>query len=350
MTRFWNKKRIFITGHTGFKGSWLSLWLMDQGADVYGYALEPKDNINLFVSLGGSKFFKGEYSDVRDFEKLQESISCFKPEIIFHLAAQPLVQDSYLNPIETYSTNVMGSVNLLEAARNNHSTRVVVNVTTDKCYENKEWCWGYRENESMGGHDPYSASKGCSELLTSSYIKSFYHSANIGLATARAGNVIGGGDWAVDRLVPDLINGLHKGNQIKIRNPNSIRPWQHVLEPLSGYMTLAEKLYDNPTMYSESWNFGPNDTDVKKVEWVANKICKLWGKGKSWTIDTNQRNHEAQSLKLDISKAKTLLDWQPKWSVVEALKKTVDWYHEYYTRDNIKLFTLSQIEEYNKII
>ena len=244
----------------------------------------------------------------------------------------------------------MGSVNLLEAARHNPSTRVVINVTTDKCYENQEWCWGYRENEAMGGHDPYSASKGCSELLTSSYIKSYYKSANIGLASARAGNVIGGGDWAIDRLVPDLIKGLHKGNQIKIRNPSSIRPWQHVLEPLSGYITLAEKLYNNPINYSEAWNFGPNDTDVKKVEWVANKICKLWEKNSSWTTDSDQRNHEAQFLKLDISKAKTQLYWQPRWSVEEALVKTVEWYRGYYAGSNIKTLTLSQIEQFDKII
>jgi CDP-glucose 4,6-dehydratase len=350
MTGFWKNKRIFITGHTGFKGSWLSLWLINQGADVYGYALEPDDNVNLFLSLGGAQFFKGQHSDVRDFEKLQEAITCFQPEIIFHLAAQPLVQTSYLRPIDTYSTNVMGSVNLLEAARHNPSTRVVINVTTDKCYENQEWCWGYRENEAMGGHDPYSASKGCSELLTSSYIKSYYKSANIGLASARAGNVIGGGDWAIDRLVPDLIKGLHKGNQIKIRNPSSIRPWQHVLEPLSGYITLAEKLYNNPINYSEAWNFGPNDTDVKKVEWVANKICKLWEKNSSWTTDSDQRNHEAQFLKLDISKAKTQLYWQPRWSVEEALVKTVEWYRGYYAGSNIKTLTLSQIEQFDKII
>lgn len=335
-----------MTGHTGFKGSWLVSWLTQMGASVYGYSLEPAGKPNLFDVLEMYNLVDGNFGDVRDFLRLDGAIKTFRPEIIFHLAAQPLVKESYIDPITTYTTNIVGTVNLLEAARHTKTVRAVVNITTDKCYENKEWHWGYREDEAMGGYDPYSASKGCSEIITSSFIRSFYDSAGIGLATARAGNVIGGGDWADDRLIPDLVRGLEANSEILIRNPNSVRPWQHVLEPLSGYIRLAELLFNNPIQFSGAWNFGPNDQDAKTVGWIADLVCEAWGTGAHWKMDDNTHPHEAQYLKLDISKARALLGWVPKWSARQAVENTVKWYKHYHSDSDIKKMTFEQIVQY----
>lgn len=346
MSNFWKDKRVFLTGHTGFKGSWLNAWLSRLGAKVYGYSLEPDQIPNLFDAMELSKQSHGEFGDIRNFSQLGEAIKKFRPEIIFHLAAQPLVRKSYVDPISTYSTNIMGTVNLLEAVRNVASVRAVVNITTDKCYENNEWCWGYRENEPMGGHDPYSASKGCSELITSSYINSFFQHTNIGLASARAGNVIGGGDWSADRLVPDMLQALSLGDHPKIRNPYSIRPWQHVLEPLSGYIKLAMELYNEPVKYSGAWNFGPLDHDCRRVEWVADELCNCWDSGVTWVSQADDGPHEARYLKLDISKASTLLGWKPRWGVERAIKNTVIWHKEYTNGNDAFELILNQIKEY----
>lgn len=285
--QLWNKKRVLITGHTGFKGSWLILLLHNLGSDVYGYALEPPTNPNMYEEAKIAGLVNSNIGDIRDYDKLLRVIQKVKPEIVIHMAAQPLVRESYKNPVDTYSTNVMGTVNLLEAIRQTPGIKAVVNVTTDKCYENKEWHWGYRENESMGGYDPYSNSKGCSELVTAAYRNSFfnskdYHKHGVALASARAGNVIGGGDWAEDRLIPDFIRAISKGEIVKIRSPYAIRPWQHVLEPLSGYLLLAEKLYTDGPKFAEAWNFGPDDRDAKNVEWITKTICDLWGEGASF--------------------------------------------------------------------
>lgn len=346
MTNFWKNKRVFLTGHTGFKGSWLVAWLSQLGANVYGYSLKPISEPCLFNVIEIPKLMAGEFGDIRNFEQLSSAIKKHKPEIIFHLAAQPLVKKSYVDPFTTYSTNIIGTVNLLEAARYTDSVRAVVNVTTDKCYENREWHWGYRENEPMGGYDPYSASKGCAELVTSSYVRSFYQPAEIGLATARAGNVIGGGDWADDRLIPDLVRGLEAGSKVFIRNPNSVRPWQHVLEPLSGYIRLAELLYKTPSEFSGPWNFGPNARDSRTVGWIADLVCEEWGSDLTWSKDNNIHPHEAQYLKLDISKAQSLLGWEPKWSASQAVHKTIRWYRDYIDKSNIKKTTFAQIGQY----
>jgi len=326
---FWAGKVVLLTGHTGFKGSWLSLWLQSMGARVIGYALVPPTNPSLFEVAEVGKEMISIIGDIRDFDKLKATFSEHKPEIIIHMAAQPLVRYSYANPIETYSTNVMGTVHLLEAARLGNSVRAIVNVTTDKCYENREWAWGYRENEPMGGFDPYSNSKGCSELVTAAYRNSYFHPEKykehgVALASGRAGNVIGGGDWAEDRLIPDIMRAITKGEPVNIRNPYAIRPWQHVLEPLSGYLVLAKKLYEEGSSYAESWNFGPNDEDAKPVQWIVDRLTNAWGEDASWVLDSGDHPHEAHYLKLDCSKAKTRLDWHPKWHLEEALGRIVD--------------------------
>ncbi len=335
-----------MTGHTGFKGSWLTLLLKNMGTEIYGYSLEAQTQPNLFNVGNIGEILISEYGDIRNYEKLNNAISLFQPEIIFHMAAQPLVRQSYQDPLSTYSTNVMGTVNLLDIARKTKSVRAVVNITTDKCYENKEWMWGYRENEPMGGHDPYSASKGCAELVTTSYIKSFYQSANIGLASARAGNVIGGGDWSPDRLLPDILRDISRGVSANIRNSNATRPWQHVLEPLSGYIRLAERLYERPDSYNGGWNFGPYDADCKNVGWIADTVCSIWGDGASWNTEQSDGPHEAQYLKLDISKASSLLNWSPKWNVEKAISKTVNWYKAYIGGNDVQELMYLQIEEY----
>lgn len=347
----YRNKKVFITGHTGFKGSWLCLLLNQLGADVYGYALEPPTNPSLFKEAKIGELITSYIGDIRDTNNLQEVINKVQPEIVIHMAAQPLVRESYKQPVETYSINVMGTVHLLEACRNTQSVKAIVNVTTDKCYENKEWHWGYRENEPMGGYDPYSNSKGCSELVTSAYRNSYFtprdhEKHGVALASARAGNVIGGGDWADDRLIPDFIRAISNGKKVKIRRPYAIRPWQHVLEPLTGYLTLAAKLYTDGTSYAQGWNFGPDDNDAKDVEWITQMICSLWGDGASYEIDTNPHPHEANYLKLDCSKAKAELNWIPKWNIETTLKSIVDWNKAYLSGENIRKVTISQINQY----
>jgi len=350
---FWKDKKVLITGHTGFKGSWLSLMLHQLGANVFGYALEPPTEPSLYKICAIDSFIKSTIADIRDYQTLYQTIDKVKPEIIIHMAAQALVRESYKNPVETYQINVMGTVLLLEAVRQIGCVKALVNVTTDKCYENKEWLWAYRENEPMGGYDPYSNSKACSELLTSSYRNSFFSSETysqhgLALASARAGNVIGGGDWATDRLIPDILNAISLGKKVKIRSPYAIRPWQHVLEPLSGYITLAEKLYTEGPKFAESWNFGPVDEDAKPVEWIVQKLCTKWGNNASYEIDKSPQPHEANYLKLDCSKAKTLLGWNQTWDIETTLKKIIDWNKSYLRNDDMKQVCVSQIEEFLK--
>ena len=355
LSGFYKGKKILITGHTGFKGSWLCLVLHKLGADIYGYALEPPTIPSLFKEAGIYKFINSYYGDIRNLKYLTEVLNEVNPEIIFHMAAQPLVRESYKNPIETYEVNVMGTVNILEACRKTKSVRAIVNVTTDKCYLNREWLWGYREDEAMGGYDPYSNSKGCSELVTSAYRDSFFNSKDyethhITLASARAGNVIGGGDWANDRLIPDFIKSISKGEKLKIRSPYAIRPWQNVLEPLRGYLTLAEKLYNEGPFYAQAWNFGPDDKDSKNVEWIANKLCSIWGEDAAYEIDSSPQPHEANYLKLDCSKAQALLDWYPVINLENSIKSIVEWNKAFLKGENIRRVTENQIDEYFRIL
>lgn len=349
---FWKGKRVFITGHTGFKGSWLSLWLQSLGANVTGYALNPPTNPNLFDLANVVSGMKSVIGDISDLNLLQRVMRDVKPEIVIHLAAQSLVRYSYANPVETYATNVMGSVNLFEAVRNTNSVKAVVNVTSDKCYENREWLWSYRENEALGGHDPYSNSKGCAELVTAAYRASYfnpvrYHEHGVAIASARAGNVIGGGDWARDRLIPDFIRAIMAGETAVIRSPNAIRPWQHVLEPLSGYLGLAEKLYSQGNAFTEAWNFGPNDRDAKSVEWIVKQFVMNWGDGANFKVDASAANlHEAHFLKLDSSKARMSLGWEPRWNVNETIRRICAWYKAYLNGQDIKVYTLSEIAQY----
>lgn len=347
-TAFWQGKKIFLTGHTGFKGSWLSLWLESIGARVKGFALEPPTSPSLFEQACVAKGIETEIGDIRDLVAITTSMKAFNPDILIHVAAQPLVRLSYSEPVETYATNVMGTVHVLEAARQCSNLKAIVNVTTDKCYENQEWVWGYRENEPMGGHDPYSNSKGCSELVTAAYRNSFFNTDDTAaLASARAGNVIGGGDWAEDRLIPDILSAFKQQQPAIIRNPLATRPWQHVLEPLSGYLMLAEKLYAEGTAYAEGWNFGPRDEDVQSVEWILDHMMQKWGPGASWQLDTNPQPHEAQLLKLDISKSTARLKWQPRWSLEEALDSIIEWHKCCHSQGNIRQKTLDQISLYN---
>lgn len=348
---FWKDKKVFITGHTGFKGSWLSIWLNLLGADVTGYSLKPPTCPSLFELCKLDNKIKTIIGDIRDRNLVAETIISIEPEIIIHLAAQPLVRESYKHPVDTYETNVIGTINVLEAVRKCNSVRSVVNVTTDKCYENKEWYWSYRENESMGGYDPYSNSKSCSELITNSYRKSFFNLEKykenvVALASARAGNVIGGGDWAKDRLIPDCIDSLLNGEKIIIRNPNSIRPWQHVLEPLNGYLNLAQKLYENGIEFAEGWNFGPNEDDAKPVLWIVKKICETWGIDSSYQIYDGKQFHEANYLKLDCSKAKAKLGWYPKWNLDTSINKIVEWVLAFKEEQNMLEVCNNQIKEY----
>jgi CDP-glucose 4,6-dehydratase len=346
---FWNGKRVLITGHTGFKGGWLSLWLQKMGANLSGLALEPPTSPSLFNVASVKDGMEHQIVDIRDYNALNEYIAKFNPEIIFHMAAQPLVRYSYKNPIETYATNVMGTVHVLEAARKSGSVKAIVNVTTDKCYENNEWHWGYRENERMGGDDPYASSKGCVELLSNAYQRSFFEYENIAMATARAGNVIGGGDWAKDRLVPEILNSIEKNKSILIRNPKSIRPWQHVLECLSGYLILAENLFNHKQAYSEGWNFGPNDQDAKPVYWIADKLIELCDSNIFWELDKKHQLHEASFLKLDNSKSLHRLNWRPRLTLEEALLFIVDWHDSWQSNDDMKLKCFNQIDNFNKI-
>ncbi|MHB8544770.1 MAG: CDP-glucose 4,6-dehydratase [Leptospirales bacterium] len=348
---FWKGKKVLITGHTGFKGGWLALWLQSLDADVLGYALDPSTSPSLFDLAQVGTHMKSIQGDVRDLPHLQSVLLEHRPEIIFHLAAQPLVRHSYTDPVETYSTNVMGTVNLLESVRRTGAARVIINITSDKCYENRGWVWGYRENEPMGGYDPYSSSKGCSELVTSAYRNSFfnlsaYEQHGVAIASARAGNVIGGGDWSPDRLIPDIVRAFSQDRPIVIRSPNSTRPWQHVLEPLAGYLLLAQKMWSQGSAFSEGWNFGPDDGDVKPVSWIVERLGTMWGQGASWVLDAGTHPHEAQHLKLDCSKAKARLSWSPKLHLGDALELTVSWYKAFLAREDMHAFTLSQIQSY----
>lgn len=349
---FWANRVVLLTGHTGFKGSWLSLWLQAMGARVIGYALAAPTHPSLFDAANVAEGMVSIESDIRDFAALSAVFEEYQPEIVIHLAAQSLVRYSYANPIETYSTNVMGTVHLLEAARLTSSVRAIVNITSDKCYENREWVWGYRENEPMGGYDPYSNSKGCAELVASAYRSSYFNPGNftdhrVALASARAGNVIGGGDWAEDRLIPDIMRAITQGKPVNIRNPHAIRPWQHVLEPLSGYLLLAQKLYQEGAAYAEGWNFGPADEDAKPVQWIVDSLTKSWGDGASWLLDQGDHPHEAHYLKLDCSKAKAQLDWHPRWRLEHALAAIVEWHRAYRDGQDMHELTLRQIRAYD---
>ncbi|MEI7789370.1 MAG: CDP-glucose 4,6-dehydratase [Chlorobiaceae bacterium] len=347
---FWSSKKVSITGHTGFKGSWLTIWLNMMGADVAGYALEPLTPQDNFVLAMINKKINHRIGDVRNYDQLQELFYEVSPEIVFHLAAQPLVRESYNTPKDTYDINVGGTVNVLECCRQTESVKVIVNITTDKCYENKEWVWGYRENDRLGGYDPYSSSKACSELVTEAYRKSFFNPDTFShhgksLATVRAGNVFGGGDWQIDRIVPDCIRALEQGEPIIVRSPHAIRPWQHVLEPLSGYLQLAEKMYNNPTEYAGAYNFGPTDSSFLSVGSLVDQIVKAWGQG-SWQDHSNpDAPHEANILKLDITKAKSQLGWSPKWDITKAITETITWYQQYKTADMYD-FCCNQIKNY----
>ena len=352
---FWAHKRVFLTGHTGFKGSWLSLWLHQLGADVTGYALAPPTTPNLFDVANVSQGMRSLIGDVRDAQNLERCMKIAEPEIVIHMAAQSLVRYSYDNPVETYATNIMGAVNVLDAVRKASGVRAVVNVTSDKCYENKEWLWGYRENERMGGHDPYSSSKSCAELITAAYRSSFfcaddYPKHGVAVASVRAGNVIGGGDWAADRLIPDIIRGIQSGQSLKVRSPNSVRPWQHVLEPLCGYLLLAQKLCSDGMAYAGGWNFGANDDDSKPVRWIVEQIISRWegGGGASWELDVDSHPHEAHQLKLDCSKAKAELGWLPRWSLGDSLRLVVEWHKSYIQGHDMRNVTVRQIEDYSQ--
>jgi CDP-glucose 4,6-dehydratase len=342
---FWQGKRVFLTGHTGFKGSWLALWLQQMGAVVKGYALTPPSKPSLFDVAHVGDGMQSEVGDIRDLAQVKASMIGFDPDILIHMAAQPLVRLSYREPLETYDINVMGTAKVLEAARSCPNLKAIVSVTTDKCYENKEWVWGYREDEPMGGYDPYSSSKGCAELVTSAYRRSFLAEQGVGLASARAGNVIGGGDWAEDRLIPDILRAFEKGQPVIIRNPASTRPWQHVLEPLSGYLVLAQALYEQPTAYAEGWNFGPFDEDAKPVSWILDQMVSKW-QGASWQLDEDAHPHEAGYLKLDISKAKAQLHWQPTWRLEQTLNRIVDWHQAWLANKDMHAACLQEITDY----
>ena len=350
---FWSGKKVLITGHTGFKGSWLSIWLQHMGAEVIGVSLKPPTNPNLYSVANVCEGIIDIREDVANTDKVKRIFLKYKPDVVFHLAAQSLVRYSYKNPVETYKTNVIGTLNILEGIRSVDTVRSAVMVTTDKCYENKDWIWGYRENDPMGGYDPYSSSKGSAELLIASYRRSYYpvdqHSKHrTAIASVRAGNVIGGGDWAEDRLVPDIIRAFQKDNQVEIRNPNSIRPWQYVLEPLYGYIKLAEKLSRDSDgyKYAEAWNFGPKDEDIKTVEWIVKRLAKQWGGDANWIIDGKDHPHEASYLKLDCSKANLILNWSPKCSMDYTLSKIVEWHKIDNKGNNYREACLQQINEY----
>ena len=348
---FWQGKRVFVTGQTGFKGSWLCLWLQHMGAIVKGYAKAPPTNPSLFIESHLSDQISSEEGDICDVQQLYKSMLTFKPEIVFHMAAQSLVRLSYESPLETYSTNVMGTVSLLEAVRKVANIKAVVNITSDKCYENQEWLWGYRESEPMGGFDPYSSSKGCAELITASYRRSFfnpekYNEHGCALASARAGNVVGGGDWALDRLVPDILKAFSNQQTVNIRNPNAIRPWQHVLEPLSGYLMLAEKLYSHGPLFAEGWNFGPKEDSAQSVQWILDCLKSQWGDTASWKLDDAVNPHEANFLKLDCSKAKIKLGWQPLWGIEDTLSRTVNWHKAWLKGADMYDYTITEINDY----
>lgn len=345
---FWKGRRVFLTGHTGFKGSWLSLWLQSMGAIVKGYALKPNTSPALFNEARVSERMESEIGNIKNLEQLSKSMKLFNPDVLIHMAAQPLVRLSYIEPVDTYATNVMGTVNVLESARFCTTLKAIVSVTTDKCYENNEWDWGYRENEPMGGHDPYSSSKGCAELVISAYRRSFFNTKDTAsVASARAGNVIGGGDWSDDRLIPDILRAFEKSQPVVVRNPLSTRPWQHVLEPLAGYLVLAEQLFEKGDEFAQGWNFGPKDEGCKSVKWILDKMVSNWGKDASWNLDKNNNPHEAGFLKLDCSKAIQKLKWNPIWDLDFTIQEIINWHMKFMRKEDLKSACLSTIETYN---
>lgn len=356
IAEFWKGKTVLVTGHTGFKGGWLCLWLQSLGAKVVGYALNPSTSPSLFDVARVGEGMVSIIGDVGNLAKIEAAISEHAPQIVFHVAAQALVRRSYESPVATYAVNVMGTVHLFEAVRKAGGVKVVVNVTSDKCYENREWVWGYRENESLGGHDPYSSSKGCAELVTAAYRNSFFSPADyqrhgVAVASARAGNVVGGGDWAEDRLVPDFIRAVTRGEPMVVRNPAAVRPWQHVLEPLHGYLLLAQKLWSDGPRYSEAWNFGPDDESAQSVETVVTTLVTQWGGEARWRSDVSgAQPHEANYLKLDCSKAKTKLGWHSRWNLETALKSTAVWYKAHSAKQDMKRFTVEQVRAYARQI
>jgi len=342
---FWQGKRVFLTGHTGFKGSWLSIWLSSLGAEVKGYALLPPTIPSLFNEAKVESIIDSEIGDIRDQKSLYKSMTIFNPDILIHMAAQPLVRYSYDAPIETYEVNVIGTVKVLEVARSCSNLKAIVNITTDKCYENDNRTYGYQEDDPMGGHDPYSASKGCAELAASSYHLSFLQEQDIGLASVRAGNVIGGGDWANDRLIPDILRSFEKNKSVVIRNPKATRPWQHVLEPLSGYLVLAQKLFKDQNKYSGGWNFGPNEQDVRPVDWILDKMILKWPNS-SWVLDKDSNPYESNFLKLNITKAKSKLEWSPVWGLDYTLEGIIDWHKAWLNKEDMQAICLAKIEKY----
>lgn len=352
---FYKDKRVLITGHTGFKGSWLSIWLRELGASVIGYALKPPTTPSLFGICNLEDKVTSITGDIRNSKVLRAVFDKFQPEIVFHLAAQSLVRYSYKEPLETYETNVIGTVNVLEVCRHIPSVKVIVNVTSDKCYENHESIRSFRENDPMGGYDPYSSSKGCAELVTRAYLKSFFNPENqkerpVFLASVRAGNVIGGGDWGEDRLISDCMKALLGNKPIVVRYPDAVRPWQHILEPLFGYLLLAQLLYQDGASFTGGWNFGPNDEDAKPVRWLVERIIEMWGNNVSWMIDQDNNPYETHCLKLDCSKAKSRLGWSPQWDLKLALEKTIDWYKAYFNHKDMLNVTIGQIQNYEKCI
>jgi CDP-glucose 4,6-dehydratase len=351
---FWKGRNVLVTGHTGFKGSWLCLWLDALGAKVTGLALDPPTQPNLFQQAGVALSIRSVLMDIRDFPRLKTAVAECRPEVIIHMAAQSVVRRGYEDPIETYSSNVMGTVHLFEALRQLKHPCTVLNVTSDKCYENREFLWGYRENEPMGGHDPYSNSKGCAELVTSAFRDSYFPPESlerhgVALASARAGNAVGGGDWTSDQLIPDVMRAFIEGRPCEIRNPCAIRPWQFVLEPLRGYLMLAEKLSQAPPRFASGWNFGPADSDARPVSWIADKLARSWGDNASWRRDETTHPREAHSLKLDASKAKALLNWHPVLPLSQALEWIVEWYRGYQASADLRKLTCSQIERYEAL-
>jgi CDP-glucose 4,6-dehydratase len=340
-------RKVFITGDTGFKGSWLAFLLHESGAEVMGFSLPPVGDLNLYKLLCLNKKIKHIEGDIRDVNHITKSIENFRPEFVFHLAAQALVRPSYDDPTETFSINVLGSVNLLDAVRKCDSIRSLVYITSDKCYENVEWIWGYRENDQLGGRDPYSASKAAAEIVFSSYERSFFQLRPLlGAASARAGNVIGGGDWAVDRIIPDCIRAIQSGEPVRLRNPNATRPWQHVLEPLAGYLLLATRLFDEPNRFGGSWNFGPSTQEVRTVKSVADTIVGYIGKGNVEVVESSTQVHEARLLQLNCDKAQQLLGWRPRWNVEKTLEATALWYKTVMNGGDVEYITRSQIHEF----
>jgi CDP-glucose 4,6-dehydratase len=354
LVSFWRARRVFITGHTGFKGGWLSLWLQSLGADVTGYALDPPSTPSLFEAARVGDGITSVIGNLDDRPALRRALAQARPEIVFHLAAQPLVHAGYDDPVETYRTNVLGTVHLLDALRRMQGVHAVVNVTTDKCYENRDWPWGYRETDALGGFDPYSSSKACSELATDSFRSAFfpphrYSDHGVALATARAGNVLGGGDWGRDRLVPDVIRAINDGQAVRIRRPDAIRPWQHVLEPISGYMTLAERLCLDGPSFTGGWNFGPVDADAQPVRWIVENLVQLWGPPAHWELDTRSHPHEARFLRLDCSKAAAELGWRPRLRLAQGLEWLVEWHRAHAAGADVRALCLDQIARFEAL-